>query len=224
MSTVGSELLQALQIIRNRYTGDITVAPAEMTLMQYLSILSNPSREFIEESIKRGERATWPKLSRVLSRCAIEQALDTCVRHVQHQIAQTSLSETPIKKPTHKRNSFSGMTNAAATSETKCFRKSHSAVNYTAQESALGEKASPEALSEDRNYPRPLSHTYISNIVRNGASHLSLTTMALDEENIGNFDEDEDEDEEDDEYARYNRQNRSIISAPDSSDEPPTIH
>jgi TAG lipase/steryl ester hydrolase/phospholipase A2/LPA acyltransferase len=46
-------------MLSQRYSGDITIVP-DISYADYLTLMSNPSPEFLVEARLRGERATWP--------------------------------------------------------------------------------------------------------------------------------------------------------------------
>ncbi|KAK3939184.1 putative lipase [Diplogelasinospora grovesii] len=72
-------------ILSQKYSGDITILP-EIALQDLPRILKNPTPEFMLRNCLSGERATWPKLSRVRDRCAIELALDNAVHALRARV------------------------------------------------------------------------------------------------------------------------------------------
>ncbi|KAM3436315.1 hypothetical protein NHJ13734_005148 [Beauveria thailandica] len=72
-------------ILSQKYFGDITILP-EIGLAELPGLLSNPSADFMLRSSIAGERATWPKLSRIRDRCAIELALDHAVHRLRTRV------------------------------------------------------------------------------------------------------------------------------------------
>ena len=72
-------------VLSQRYSGDITILP-EVSYMRLPNVLSNPTSEFMIEATLAGERATWPQLSRIQNRCALELALDDAVRHLRARV------------------------------------------------------------------------------------------------------------------------------------------
>lgn len=72
-------------VLSQRYSGDITILP-EVSYMRLPNVLSNPTSEFLTEATLAGERATWPQLSRIQNRCALELALDDAVRHLRARV------------------------------------------------------------------------------------------------------------------------------------------
>lgn len=77
-------------ILSQKYSGDITIIP-EMNTSDLAGLLANPTTEFMLRASLSGEKATWPKLSRIRDRCAIELALDRAVHHLR---ARVVFSET----------------------------------------------------------------------------------------------------------------------------------
>lgn len=72
-------------VLSQKYSGDITILP-EMGINELSRLLVNPSADFMLRSCLAGERATWPKLSRVRDRCAIELALDNAVHRLRTRV------------------------------------------------------------------------------------------------------------------------------------------
>ncbi|KAK6065631.1 Lipase 4-like protein 1 [Seiridium cupressi] len=72
-------------ILSQKYSGDINILPA-MGVLDLPKILANPTSDFMHRSCLSGERATWPKLSRVRDRCAIELALDRAVHALKARV------------------------------------------------------------------------------------------------------------------------------------------
>ena len=72
-------------ILSQKYSGDITILP-EISMHDLPRLLSNPTRDFMVKSCLLGEKATWPKLSRIRDRCAVELALDRAVRKLRTRV------------------------------------------------------------------------------------------------------------------------------------------
>ncbi|KAK0658989.1 Lipase 4 [Lasiodiplodia hormozganensis] len=87
---------KARSILSQRYSGDITIFPA-ISYSQFPKILSNPTPEFMKQAMICGERATWPKMSRIINHCAIELALDDAVRQLRARVV-FSPSEVDLRK------------------------------------------------------------------------------------------------------------------------------
>ncbi|KAG8163592.1 hypothetical protein KVR01_006889 [Diaporthe batatas] len=69
-------------VLSQKYSGDITILP-EFSVQDLPRILKNPSVEFMERATLAGERATWPKLSRIRDRCTVELAIDRSIQVVR---------------------------------------------------------------------------------------------------------------------------------------------
>ncbi|KAK0625534.1 acyl transferase/acyl hydrolase/lysophospholipase [Bombardia bombarda] len=73
-------------ILSQKYSGDITILP-KIALEDLPRILKNPDSDFMLRNCLTGEKATWPKLSRIRDRCAIELALDHAVHALCARVA-----------------------------------------------------------------------------------------------------------------------------------------
>ncbi|KAI0006493.1 patatin-domain-containing protein [Xylariaceae sp. FL0662B] len=72
-------------ILSQKYSGDINILPA-IGVWDLPKVLKNPTTDFMQRSCLLGERATWPKLSRIRDRCAIELALDRAVHALRARV------------------------------------------------------------------------------------------------------------------------------------------
>ncbi|KAG6034963.1 hypothetical protein E4U40_003242 [Claviceps sp. LM458 group G5] len=72
-------------ILNQKYSGDITILP-EVAMNDLPKVLTNPNAEFMIRSCIAGERATWPRLSRIRDCCAIELALDRAVHSLRARL------------------------------------------------------------------------------------------------------------------------------------------
>lgn len=73
-------------VLGQRYSGDITIIP-EISYTQFPNILENPTSDFMAHAMFNGERATWPKLSRIRNHLAIELKLDEAVTRLRARVA-----------------------------------------------------------------------------------------------------------------------------------------
>lgn len=78
-------LTKARSILSQRYSGDITILP-EIPYSQFPLVLQNPTPEFMMSALRAGERATWPKLSRIRNALSIEMALDDAVGRARGRV------------------------------------------------------------------------------------------------------------------------------------------
>ena len=76
---------KVVSVLNQKYSGDITILP-EISYVDFPRILSNPTPEFMVQAMLAGERATWPKLSRIKNHCAIELALDDAVQKLRARV------------------------------------------------------------------------------------------------------------------------------------------
>lgn len=76
---------KCMGILSQKYSGDINILP-DISMQDLPFLLSNPTSDFILRSCLLGEKATWPKLSRIRDRCAIELALDRAVHRLRTRV------------------------------------------------------------------------------------------------------------------------------------------
>ena len=79
-------------VVGQRYAGDITIMP-EISYAEFPKILSNPTEAFMVQAVRNGERATWPKLSRIRNHLAVELKLDWAV---QKALARVAFSQSQV--------------------------------------------------------------------------------------------------------------------------------
>jgi TAG lipase/steryl ester hydrolase/phospholipase A2/LPA acyltransferase len=73
---------KARSVLSQKYSGDITILP-EISYSDFPRMLKNPTAEFMVQACLSGERATWPKLSRIRNHCAVELELDAAVQQLR---------------------------------------------------------------------------------------------------------------------------------------------
>ena len=107
---------KARSILSQKYSGDITILP-QIDYKDFPRILKNPTAEFMEQACLCGERATWPKLSRIRNHCAIELELDSAVQALRARVVfspsqidlrrMTTGSDRPDRRTRRRRDSGS---------------------------------------------------------------------------------------------------------------------
>lgn len=96
MGIMPNLMTKCQSILSQKYSGDITILP-DMGMTELPRLLVNPSADFMLRSCLAGERATWPKLSRIRDRCAIELALDNAVHRLRTRVV-FSESQRDLRK------------------------------------------------------------------------------------------------------------------------------
>ena len=91
-------------IVNQKYHGDINIYP-ELLSSNFPRLLENPTTEFMLSACLSGERATWPRLSRVRNHCAIELALDSAIQQMRARVA-FSPSQVDLRFPNSTRHSI----------------------------------------------------------------------------------------------------------------------
>ncbi|MCJ1471785.1 hypothetical protein MMC13_000426 [Lambiella insularis] len=89
MGIFPNTLTKAVSVLSQKYSGDITIFP-EISYADFPRMLSNPTPEFMTQAMLCGERATWPKLSRIRNHCALELALDDAVQKLRTRVVFSS--------------------------------------------------------------------------------------------------------------------------------------
>lgn len=85
-------------VLSQKYSGDITILP-EVEYRDFPRLLKNPTSEFMKQACLSGERATWPKLSRIRNRCAVELELDAAVQTLRARVV-FSPSQVDLRRMT----------------------------------------------------------------------------------------------------------------------------
>jgi TAG lipase/steryl ester hydrolase/phospholipase A2/LPA acyltransferase len=73
-------------VMSQKYSGDITILP-RISFSMAPRVLQNPDPAFMEEALISGDRATWPKLSRIRNHLAIELAIDEAIQRLMRKMA-----------------------------------------------------------------------------------------------------------------------------------------
>jgi TAG lipase/steryl ester hydrolase/phospholipase A2/LPA acyltransferase len=114
-------LSKARSILNQRYSGDITIFPS-ISYSHFPKVLSNPTPEYMAQCLLRGERATWPKLSRIQNHLAIELALDETIRQIR---ARTVFTPNHGFNPENTTRPLSGTGRARDASKRRAISRSH---------------------------------------------------------------------------------------------------
>jgi TAG lipase/steryl ester hydrolase/phospholipase A2/LPA acyltransferase len=89
-------LTKARSVLSQKYTGDITIQP-EIPCKDVSRMLQNPTAEFMIQTCLRGERATWPELSRIRSCCAVELELDAAVQAIRKRVVAQPIQAVKVR-------------------------------------------------------------------------------------------------------------------------------
>ncbi|KAJ5964329.1 uncharacterized protein N7479_004205 [Penicillium vulpinum] len=90
-------------IVNQKYHGDINIYPE--LISNFPRLLENPTTEFMLSTCLSGERATWPRLSRIRNHCAIELALDNAIQNMRARVA-FSPTQVDLRTPNFNRHSI----------------------------------------------------------------------------------------------------------------------
>lgn len=78
-------ITRGASVFNQQYTGDINILP-QIENRDYLTMMANPTPEFMIRSTVHGERATWPKMCRVKNSVAIEKALISAINQFRDRV------------------------------------------------------------------------------------------------------------------------------------------
>jgi TAG lipase/steryl ester hydrolase/phospholipase A2/LPA acyltransferase len=81
-------------LLSQRYSGDINIFPA-ISYADFPRVLSNPTTEYMLGCLLTGQRATWPKMSRIQNHVAIELALDSLIQKFRARTVFSSAQTDP---------------------------------------------------------------------------------------------------------------------------------
>ncbi|KAH6720797.1 acyl transferase/acyl hydrolase/lysophospholipase [Leptodontidium sp. MPI-SDFR-AT-0119] len=113
---------KARSVLSQKYSGDITILP-EIEYKDFPRMLKNPTADFMVQACLCGERATWPKLSRIRNHCAVELELDAAVQRLRARVVfspsqvdlrrmTTGSFRSPFKRSGRKRRDSGGSVQA----------------------------------------------------------------------------------------------------------------
>ncbi|KAG6003615.1 hypothetical protein E4U21_001861 [Claviceps maximensis] len=116
-------------MLSQKYSGDITILP-EIAMNDLPKLLSNPTVDFMLRSCMAGERETWPRLSRIRDRCAIELALDRAVHSLRTRVvfseSQRNLRALGAGSGNHLKLDSNRMASSTITSQSPAVVSGHS--------------------------------------------------------------------------------------------------
>lgn len=72
-------LVDLVNIMKLPMTGDVQITP-KIYCTDFQSLISNPTPQFIDYCLHKGELAAWQKLPQVKMRCSIEFAIENILR------------------------------------------------------------------------------------------------------------------------------------------------
>jgi hypothetical protein len=131
LATLGlfrTPLTKAKCVLAQKYTGDITILPKLPSYFEFHRMIKNPTPEFMLSAGLRGERATWPKISRIRNHCAVELAIDRAVHMLRTRVvfspsqADLRLLVTLSPSPNPNSSSSNRQRRRVKSSDGTCFR------------------------------------------------------------------------------------------------------
>ncbi|KAL1796290.1 hypothetical protein ACET3X_004830 [Alternaria dauci] len=101
-------------ILSQRYSGDINIFP-KINYADFPRVLSNPTPEYMIGCMLTGQRATWPKLSRIQNHVAIELALDDTIQKLKGRLVFTPQPDLKIRRTSSQDNDLARRKRAKST-------------------------------------------------------------------------------------------------------------
>ncbi|EUC47055.1 hypothetical protein COCMIDRAFT_91152 [Bipolaris oryzae ATCC 44560] len=109
-------------ILSQRYSGDINIFP-KIHYADFPRVLSNPTTEYMIGCMLTGQRATWPKLSRIQNHVAIELALDDTIQQLKGRLVfPTTPTEPQIRRTNSQDTDISQRKRARSTHKSARFQ------------------------------------------------------------------------------------------------------
>jgi TAG lipase / steryl ester hydrolase / phospholipase A2 / LPA acyltransferase len=90
-----SPLEWAHSLTHQVYQGDINICP-QHRLRDLTRLMANPSLEELEEYIRDGERATWPKLAMIRDATRVSRSMETCIRRLESRLRITGAGDEKV--------------------------------------------------------------------------------------------------------------------------------
>ena len=83
------------KLMKQKYTGDVNIFPRH-TPTQLFNMFANLEDQDIQDFIRSGERATWPKLERIRNQTRISRTFEYCLTQLNHRSSERS--KIPARK------------------------------------------------------------------------------------------------------------------------------
>ncbi|KAI3630135.1 hypothetical protein MIR68_011570 [Amoeboaphelidium protococcarum] len=84
MDILATPLHHINNILSQKYYGDITIVPT-VSVSDYVTLISNPTKQQLWDAMKRGQRATWQKENIIRNHCQLELYIDECIYRLRCQ-------------------------------------------------------------------------------------------------------------------------------------------
>jgi TAG lipase/steryl ester hydrolase/phospholipase A2/LPA acyltransferase len=139
---------KARSVLSQKYSGDITILP-EINYRDFPRMLKNPTSEFMLHACLSGERATWPKLSRIKNHCAVELELDNAVQQLRARVVFSPSQIDLRRMDTGNSLMYKGLTGP------KRRRVSGSNVLSSTKDGAEDDTDSGNGIQANMSVPRP---------------------------------------------------------------------
>lgn len=209
---------KARSVLNQRYSGDITIFPT-ISYTNFPKILTNPTTEYMLRSMRNGEKATWPKVSRVQNHVAVELALDKTINKMASRVVfspnQINLRLLNFTRPSAQNNEGS---------RNRRLNKSEHFINLAAQSTPAVEITAPSfprRLSPQvKMSPQPIANSHLATHGSSAATQsLDFSKHSYSTADATSTDLDSSGDE--DSYSNNESDTSEILSSPSPPCSPP---
>ena len=150
-------------VLSQRYSGDINIFP-KINYADFPRVLSNPTPEYMAGCMLTGQRATWPKLSRIQNHVTIELALDDTIQKLKGRLVFTPQQDLNIRRTSSQDNDLAQRKRAKSTHKMTRFELRTEPPSPVLRKSAptspllsrAAFKASSQPLSVSKQSPGPI--------------------------------------------------------------------
>jgi TAG lipase/steryl ester hydrolase/phospholipase A2/LPA acyltransferase len=157
-------------VLSQRYSGDINIFP-KISYADFPRVLSNPTPDFMIGCMLTGQRATWPKLSRIQNHVAIELALDDTIQKLKGRLVFTGQEDLSLKRPSSHGNELSQRHRAKSTQKMTRFEMKTEPSSPVLRKSA---PTSPQLSRATLRLPSVPKQTHLANHSKRRASELDV--------------------------------------------------
>jgi TAG lipase/steryl ester hydrolase/phospholipase A2/LPA acyltransferase len=213
MGVFPNAVTKARSVLNQRYSGDITIFPT-IHYTNFPKILTNPTTEYMLRSMRNGEQATWPKVSRVQNHVAVELALDKAINMMASRVV-FSPNQVNLRLLNFTRSSAQN----AEASRNRRLNKSEHFINLTAQHTPAEETAPPSFLRPRKSQP-PIPPPSKAHLPAHGpsiATDFSKHSCSTADASSTDLDSSGDEDS----YSNEDSNTSGILSSPSPPRSPP---
>jgi TAG lipase/steryl ester hydrolase/phospholipase A2/LPA acyltransferase len=215
-----SAVTKLSSILSQRYSGDINIFP-QVLLADLPWVLSNPTPEYMLGCMLAGQRATWPKLSRIRNHLSLELSLDLAVQELEGRAMSAERAKAALcdlSRPTSAGNDAARIKRSKSSHKITRFdmttEPASPVLRKSAPTSPFLSRASLKLSSSDFT-PAPTEPTYAnSSRKRSEAKHTNPAFHIVSPSTNGEGDEGEEGSSDRDYFAEVDSDTTDVLSSP----------